>query len=434
MGAIVQPADTLSVDQRESQQLQRLRTLVAALLESNGFYSPKLRKAGISSADDLVDLAAYRRLSFTTREELSADQQAHPPYGTNLTFPVEDYIRIHQTSGTMGQPLRWLDNGGELVLVGGNAGHRSTGRPASVWAIGCSSRFLLVPLSDSGVRWRVPGRSAASPFPGGGMSTEQPLHSIIDNGATVLVCTPTYALHLAEVASANGLDLGASAVRTTIHAGEPGTSLPATKRRIEEAWGARCFDHAGATEVGAWGYECEVQDGLHLNENEFMIEVIDPETGGNSEDGELVITNLGRTGSPVLRYRTGDRIKLAASQACGCGRSLRRIEGGVMGRLDDALIVRGLVFFPSAIENIVREFDAITEFAVDVYRRGSMDEVRIQIEADGEPPRQIESAISNALQLKLGLRMQVTAVSPGSLPRFELKSRRVTDHRVTDNP
>ncbi len=433
MGAIVQPADTLSVDQRESQQLQRLRTLVAALLESNGFYSPKLRKAGISSADDLVDLAAYRRLSFTTREELSADQQAHPPYGTNLTFPVEDYIRIHQTSGTMGQPLRWLD----------------TEESWSWWAECWSSVYRAAGV---GVGDRVFFAFSFGPFigfwsalegaraigcltiSGGGMSTEQRLHSIIDNGATVLVCTPTYALHLAEVASANGLDLGASAVRTTIHAGEPGTSLPATKRRIEEAWGARCFDHAGATEVGAWGYECEVQDGLHLNENEFMIEVIDPETGGNSEDGELVITNLGRTGSPVLRYRTGDRIKLAASQACGCGRSLRRIEGGVMGRLDDALIVRGLVFFPSAIENIVREFDAITEFAVDVYRRGSMDEVRIQIEADGEPPRQIESAISNALQLKLGLRMQVTAVSPGSLPRFELKSRRVTDHRVTDNP
>ena len=433
MGAIVQPADTLSVDQRESQQLQRLRTLVAALLESNGFYSPKLRKAGISSADDLVDLAAYRRLSFTTREELSADQQAHPPYGTNLTFPVEDYIRIHQTSGTMGQPLRWLD----------------TEESWSWWAECWSSVYRAAGV---GVGDRVFFAFSFGPFigfwsalegaraigcltiSGGGMSTEQRLHSIIDNGATVLVCTPTYALHLAEVASANGLDLGASAVRTTIHAGEPGASLPATKRRIKEAWGARCFDHAGATEVGAWGYECDVQDGLHLNENEFMIEVIDPETGGNTEDGELVITNLGRTGSPVLRYRTGDRIKLAASQACGCGRSLRRIEGGVMGRLDDALIVRGLVFFPSAIENIVREFDAITEFAVDVYRRGSMDEVRIQIEADGEPPRQIESAISNALQLKLGLRMQVTAVSPGSLPRFELKSRRVTDHRVTDNP
>ena len=433
MGAIVQPGDTLSVDQRESQQLQRLRTLAAALLERNEFYGPRLRKAGICSADDLVDLAAYRHLSFTTREELSADQQAHPPYGTNLTFPVEDYIRIHQTSGTMGQPLRWLDT------------EESWSWWAECWSsvyraagVGAGDRvffaFSFGPFIGFWSALEGARAIGSLTISGGGMSTEQRLHSIIDNGATVLVCTPTYAMHLAEVASANELDLGASAVRTTIHAGEPGASLPATKRRIEEAWGARCFDHAGATEVGAWGYECDVQDGLHLNENEFMIEVIDPETGGNTDDGELVITNLGRTGSPVLRYRTGDRIKLAASQACGCGRSLRRTEGGVMGRLDDALIVRGLVFFPSAIENIVREFDAITEFSVDVYRRGSMDEVRIQIEADGEPPRQIESAISNALQLKLGLRMQVTAVSPGSLPRFELKSRRVTDHRVTENP
>ncbi len=432
MGAVVPPGDTLSVDQRERQQLQRLRMLAAALLESNEFYGPRLSNAGIRSADDLVDLAAYRRLPFTTREELSVDQQGHPPYGTNLTYSVEDYIRIHQTSGTMGQPLRWLDTEESWSWwaecwssVYRSAGVGSEDRVFFAFSFGPFIGFWSA-LEGA----RAIGCLAIS---GGGMSTEQRLHSIIDNGATVLVCTPTYALHLAEVAVANGLDLRASAVSTTIHAGEPGASLPATKRRIEEAWGARCFDHAGATEVGAWGYECDVQDGLHLNENEFVIEVIDPDTGDDTDDGELVITNLGRTGSPVLRYRTGDRIKLASSRACGCGRSLRRTEGGVMGRLDDSLIVRGLVFFPSAIENVVREFEAITEFAVDVYRRGSMDEVRIQIEAAGEPPRQIESAISNALQLKLGLRMQVTAVSPGSLPRFELKSRRVTDHRVTEH-
>ena len=428
---MIQPSDCLPAGQRESQQLQRLRSMVAVLLETNEFYGHKLRQAGISSADDLKDLAAYRDLPFTTREELSADQQAHPPFGTNLTFPTTAYLRIHQTSGTMGQPLRWLDTQESWSWWADcwSAVYRAAGVGSGERIFFAFSFGPFIGFWSALEGARAMGCLAIS---GGGMSTEQRLNSIVDNGATVLVCTPTYALHLAEVAATTGLELAASTVSTTIHAGEPGASLPATKRRIEEAWGARCFDHAGATEVGAWGYQCDLQDGLHLNENEFMIEVIDPDTGDHTDDGELVITNLGRTGSPVLRYRTGDRIKLAP-QPCACGRTLVRAEGGVMGRIDDALIVRGLVFFPSAIENTVREFDAVTEFAVDVYRRGSMDEVRIQIEANGEPPRQIEAAVAKALQLKLGLRMQVTTVQAGSLPRFELKSRRVTDHRVAEH-
>lgn len=431
MGSVIRPCDSLPADQRESLQLQRLRSMVAALLESNEFYGHKLRNAGISDANDLKDLAAYRELPFTTRGELSGDQQAHPPYGTNLTYPATDYVRIHQTSGTMGQPLRWLDTQESWSWWADcwSAVYRAAGVGAGERIFFAFSFGPFIGFWSALEGARAMGCLAIS---GGGMSTEQRLQSIVDNGATVLVCTPTYALHLAEVARATGLDLAALTVSTTIHAGEPGASLPATKRRIEEAWGARCFDHAGATEVGAWGYECDSQDGLHLNENEFMIEVIDPDTGEHTDDGELVITNLGRTGSPVLRYRTGDRLRLAP-QACTCGRTLSRAEGGVMGRMDDALIVRGLVFFPSAIENIVRDFDAVTEFAVDVYRRGSMDEVRVQIEAEGEPPRQIETAVTKALQLKLGLRMQVTTVQPGSLPRFELKSRRVTDHRVAEH-
>ena len=248
MGAVVPPGDTLSVDQRERQQLQRLRMLAAALLESNEFYGPRLSNAGIRSADDLVDLAAYRRLPFTTREELSVDQQGHPPYGTNLTYSVEDYIRIHQTSGTMGQPLRWLDTEESWSWwaecwssVYRSAGVGSEDRVFFAFSFGPFIGFWSA-LEGA----RAIGCLAIS---GGGMSTEQRLHSIIDNGATVLVCTPTYALHLAEVAVANGLDLRASAVSTTIHAGEPGASLPCYETSHRRGLGCplfrSCWRHRG---------------------------------------------------------------------------------------------------------------------------------------------------------------------------------------------
>lgn len=263
---------------------------------------------------------------------------------------------------------------------------------------------------------------------GGSMSSIQRLQAIQDHRITVLICTPTYALHLAEVAEAEGIDIASGSVQTTIHAGEPGAGLPATRRRIEQAWGARCYDHAGATEVGAWGFECAFRDGMHINESEFICEVIDPDTGEQAREGELVLTNLGRAGMPVIRYRTGDRVKLHAG-ICDCGSSFSRLEGGVIGRIDDALIIRGVNFYPSAIENIVRGFPEVTEFAVDIYRQREMDDMKIRIELNGGEPGTISDAIGREVRHILGIRASVQTVPHNTLPRFELKARRFTDHR-----
>ena len=225
-----------------------------------------------------------------------------------------------------------------------------------------------------------------------------------------------------------GVDIANSSIHTTIHAGEPGASLPATKRRIETAWGARCYDHIGATEVGAWGFECQAQAGVHMNEGEFICEVIDPATGEPAEEGELVITNLGRIGMPVVRYRTGDRVKLQTSP-CECGRTFLRLEGGVVGRTDDVLIVRGINIFPSAIENLVRSFPESGEFAVDVYRRHELDEIEIRLEINGADPSALSSAVIQKIRNTFGLRAHVKPVPYGTLPRFDLKSKRFTDHR-----
>jgi phenylacetate-CoA ligase len=242
------------------------------------------------------------------------------------------------------------------------------------------------------------------------------------------VCTPTYALHLAEVAEEAGVDIAGSAIRTTIHAGEPGAGLPATRQRIETAWGGRCLDHAGATELGAWGFECEGQTGLHMNEGEFIFDVIDPDSGRPSDEGELVVTNLGRVGMPVIRYRTGDAVKLETS-LCECGRSYWRLDGGVKGRTDDVLVIRGINIYPSAIENLVRRFPEVGEFAADVYRRHELDEMEIRVEVTGAEPTAVAGAVATELRNVLGLRVRVEPVANGTLPRFDLKARRFTDRR-----
>ena len=221
----------------------------------------------------------------------------------------------------------------------------------------------------------------------------------------------------------------ASSVNMTIHAGEPGASLPTTRKRIEDAWGARCFDHVGATEVGAWGFECQQQSGIHINEGEFIAEVIDPATLEPATEGELVITNLGRQGMPVVRYRTGDRVRWDPTP-CDCGRTFARLDGGVVGRVDDVMIIRGVNIFPSAIENIVRGVPGDRRVrrrrvsAPGAGRHGDPDRGRSRATR-----RRRWSRCRGRSATPSGLRAAVNAEPFGSLPRFDLKARRVTDHR-----
>jgi phenylacetate-CoA ligase len=408
-------------------QLKKLQLILEPVLKSNAFYRRKLGQAGIRRPEDVASFDDYRKLPFTTKEDLSTDQISHPPYGTNLSFPRDRYIRIHQTSGTKGEPLRWLDTAESWQWW------------ARCWATvytaaGVTSRdriffaFSFGPFIGFWSAYEGAQLFGALSIPGGGMSSHQRAKAIVVNDISVLVCTPTYALHLAEVAAEAGINIADSNVRITIHAGEPGASLPGTKSRIETAWGARCYDHAGATEVGAWGFECQTQTGVHLNEGEFLCEVIDPSSGEAAEEGELVITNLGRAGMPVIRYRTGDRVKLDRTP-CACGRAFRLLEGGVIGRIDDVLIVRGVNVFPSAIENIVRRFPEVGEFAVNVNRRHELDEMEIQLEVNGADPETVAGAVARDVRDGLGLRVDVKVVPYGTLPRFDLKARRFTDNR-----
>ena len=413
----------------EAHQLARFRELLAMLLAHNPFYGPRLRAAGIASPDAVATLADLPRLPFTRKHELVADQDAHPPYGTNLSFPLAAYTRLHQTSGTTGRPLRLLDTSASWDWW-----LRCWGRVYRGAGVGPDDRifcaFSFGPFIGFWTAFEAGQKLGALVIAGGGQTSEQRLQMILDNEATVLVCTPTYALRLAEVAREQGIDVSRSSVRATIHAGEPGASIPSTKARIEELWGAKCYDHAGATEVGAFGFECQAQPGgIHVNEAEFIVEVLDPQTQQPTDDGELVITNLGRPGAPVLRYRTGDHVKLQPGP-CPCGRTFRRFEGGLLGRVDDMLTVRGVNVFPSAIENLVRRHAAVDEFAVEVYQERSMDEMELQVEVTGEAPETVCEAVAREVWVALGFRPRVRHVPAGTLPRFELKARRLRDRRT----
>ena len=420
-----QATETMSRERLAVLQIEKLQTMLAELWGRNAFYTDKLKKAGVGP-DEVRSLSDLSRLPLTTKHELTADQAAHPPFGTNLTYPPEAYIRYHQTSGTTGAPLRVLDTeeswdwwGRCWGYVLSGAGLTAADRLFSAFSFG---PFIGFWSAVEGAR-----KIGAMMIPGGGRDSPQRLELMRESGATALCCTPTYALRLAEVARENNFDLHALQVRATIHAGEPGANVPATKRRIEESWGAKCYDHAGASEVGAHSFECEAQPGgIHIIESEFIVEVLDPATGQAVEPGargELVITNLGRLGFPILRYRTGDVVQVN-TDPCVCGRTFARFQGGLLGRADDMITVRGVNVFPSAVENIIRRFREVDEFRVTVHTVRHMDEMDVEVELVEDADPNTVAAIGQAIDTMLAFRPNVRLVPRGTLPRFELKAKR----------
>lgn len=417
--------ETASRETIVAHQLSRLHDGLARIFPYNRFYHEKLAPGGgtLPAIETLADLS---RLPFTNKRELIADQATYPPYGSNLTYPLSDYVRLHQTSGTTGSPLKILDTQAswDWWAECWTAIYRAAGvtRDDIVFLAFSFGPFIGFWSGYEGAK-----RLGALTVPGGGMDSVQRLRAMQDVGATVLVCTPSYALRLAEVAQEHGMDTRNLMVRVTVHAGEPGASIPATRERIERAWGARTYDHAGMTEMGAFGFACSQQNGVHVNEGEFIAEILDPlhqQPVAEGEVGELVLTNLGRWGSPAIRYRTGDVVR-HGGYGCGCGRSFLLLPGGVLGRADDMLIVRGVNVYPSALADVLHRFPDVAEYRIIVTKDGAMDEIAIEAEC----PPSVTSHIQQELHVALNLRILVEAVPKDTLPRFELKARRVEDRR-----
>lgn len=410
-------------------QLSALRGLLAAVAQGNSFYRPMLQQAGLARGPaDLEDFC--RNMPLTTKEMLVQDQRVYPPYGTNLTYPLSAYSRLHQTSATSGAPLRWLDTPDSWQWMLDN--WKIVYAAAGVTTHDCVyCAFSFGPFLGFWTAFEAACQLGCRSIPGGGMTSLGRLEAMRDHRADVLLCTPTYALRLAEVAAAEHFDLAALRVRTIIVAGEPGGSVPAVRERIQRSWPqAAVFDHHGMTEVGPVSFQCPEQPGtLLVIDSSYLAEIIHPQSGRPvppGEVGELVLTTLGRLGSPLLRYRTGDLVREDTRVAPTYGRHELALRGGILGRTDEMLSIRGMNVYPGAVEEVLLATPQVAEYQVELRRRGAMSELQVRVEVapgDGDPP-----AICRQLELRLrsvlNLRVPVTACPPGSLPRFDMKARR----------
>ena len=403
-------------------KLERLRALLQEILPHNAFYAAKLARVGTAGLESLDVLAEW---PFTFKEEL-VEAAGHEGLPGNLTWPVDRYVRFHQTSGTRGRPLPIFDTAADWAwwmecwrVILDRAGLVANDRVLVASSFGPYAGFWS--CFDAVVA------AGCLAIPAGGMSSLGRLQLARSLAATVLVATPSYALHLAEVAEEHKIDLAATPVRLVVVVGEPGGSIPSTRARIAERWGANVFDHAGATEVGPCGVGDPGGGGLDVIEPFFHAEFLTLDTArpaGPGELSELVLTTLGRSGSPVIRYRTGDVVRPTWAEASGC--PWVRLEGGILGRADDMLVVRGVNIFPGAIDDIVRSFPEVIEHRLTVSTQGSLDVLSLEIEDRLEEP----GRVANELKLRLGLKVEVSIVPIGSLPRFEGKGRRLIDRRA----
>jgi phenylacetate-CoA ligase len=404
----------------EALQLDKLNRLMAAVLADNSFYQHKL--SGCPS--QLESLKQLVELPQTTKEELQPPA-GEEPFATNRTYPLDRYVRCHQTSGTRGRPLvvldtaddwQWWIDAWQYVLDAAQVAPHDRVLLA----------FSFGPFIGFWSAFDALTARGALVIPGGGLSSLARLEMMRFSGVTTLLCTPTYALRLAEVASENKINLSRLPVEKIIVAGEPGGSVPATRARLEAAWQARVVDHGGATEIGPWGFADAGGQGLHVSESHFIAEFISIESGHPAQEGELshlVLTTLGRTGAPVIRYRTGDVVR-PGWPTSGKSRFVL-LEGGILGRADDMVIVRGMNVYPTAIEQILHSFPEIVEYRVTVRRCGQLDELMVEVEDHLQQP----ARIADELRLKLGLKIEVHCVPAMSLPRFEGKGRRFVDER-----
>ncbi len=416
-------------------QARRLREQVTHAARHSPFYRRLLRSARVEPAT-IRTLDDLGRLPFTTKEDLRDNQQQRPPWGDVLAVPFADVVRVHLTSATTGRPLAFLDTAEDWYGF-----YHSYAR--SLHAFGVRRTDMVMAAFSYGPwigYWS--GFYAAQDlgclvYPVGGLSTEQRLDALLTYPITVLGCTPSYALFLAEAAARKGIDLAKDTkLKITWHTGEPGASIPATRAKIEAAFGGRAYDLPGLTEIAAWGFECEARTGLtHVHEDYVYPEVLDEQgrTVKPGERGELVFTSLYRKAMPLLRYRTRDVVQLA-DRRCPCGRTLVAFEGGVLARVDDMKKVRGIIVYPRRIEELVRPHRDVDEFQIVFRRVDGLDDILIRLDpspalAHDERAR-LSTALARDLQLGLGIRVSVEVGEPGCLPRWDHKARRVKDERT----
>ena len=422
----------------ERWQLDQLNILLSRILDPNTFYREKFKVGSLP----VKSLEHWRKFPTTSKSELSqkANSQGLAPH---LTFPLDHYTRFHRTSGSTGKPLIILDTPEDWVAW--IDAWQSVLDAASIKARDVVfMAFSFGPFIGFWTAQDACLQRGCRVVPGGGLSTVARIDLILDSGATVLFSTPSYALHLAQTAKSKGIDPRQLGIRKLVVAGEPGGSIPSIRQRLQDEFNTQVTDHAGATEVGPWGFGTTDGSSLAINEQHFIAEFepIDVANGSfysateiasETASGkviplcELILTNLNRSGAPALRYRTGDVVRPALSKVSQADDTIANtvLLGGILGRSDQMMTIRGVNIFPSAIDAIVRSFAEIGEYRLIATKNGTRDEVTIQIEDSlHEPQRLVDKLDTN-----LGLRIEVTEVPAGTFESFSDKSKRFIDHR-----
>jgi len=414
----------------EAKQLKKLQGLIKELLKGNDFYRSRLQAAGID--ERIESLAEFSRLmSFTSKMDLVWDREEFAPYGSNLTYPQSRYSRFCQSSGTTRGPLPSLDTAESwsAMLDCWDCVYKAAKVETSEVVF---FAFSFGPFLGFWTAFESATRRGNLSIPGGGLSSKARLQAMVAHNADVLCCTPTYALRLGEVFAEHENDeISSYRLKKIIVAGEPGGSIAAVRERLSDLWkGAAIFDHHGMTEVGPVTFEnTDKPLSLCVIEDAYYVEVIDRETHQEvapGEQGELVITTLTRKACPLLRYRTGDLVEKAFLSDPAGGEPTFCLEGGILGRVDEMVVIRGVNIYPTAVEKIIRGFSEVVEFQVVQTTRQSMAELEVTLEAkdaagkNGDLAERVARELADAFTLRIPVRL----VEPGSLPRYEFKSKR----------
>lgn len=424
--------ETLPREKLEALQLQRFKERMQYVYDRSPMYQRKYDEAGIKPSD-IGSLDDIQQVPFTIKEELRETQAQNPPWGDFICVPPEEGVRVFQTTGTTGIPVKALLNKRDWTV------HFYEQFMHFMYGYGIkTSDILFVPFGYSlYIAWwgfqAALEQEGVMIVPGGAQSSQDRVKNIFEWNATVVCGTPTYLLYLGDTALNMGQPLKESAVRIVVAAGEPGANVPSTKKALEDLWGAKCYDDIGSTEISNFGFECVAQKGTHVVESMFYAECLDPDTlkpVQPGEVGELVLTNLCTESMPLIRYRMKDLVRFN-KETCECGRTFLRLDGGVLGRSDDMFQFGGVNIFPSGIENFIREVPEFSnEYQLVVPRAGSGKHLKIRVEpaTPDISSERMESAVKKFIEFvkyRITITPDVEIVETGKLPRFELKAKRV---------
>lgn len=429
--------ETLPREKLRALQLKKFKRIFAWTYKNSRFHRKLYDAAGIKP-EDIQKFEDIRRVPKVEKSMMRDVQRKDPfPYGDALCVPLEEVSEFRQTSGTTGQPIyqadtwqdwEWWMECWSYILW--SQGYRPSDRVFFPFGYNIFVAFWAGHYAAEKLGCEV--------VPGGVLDTQARILKIQELKATAMMATPTYILGMADTArSKMNIDPTRLGIKRITCAGEPGASIPSTKQRMEAAWNAKVFDHAGATEIGAWSYEClEQPGGMHVNEAMFLVEIEDMETGELIEEpgrrGKMVITAFDRQAQPCVRFDSKDVIEWDPEQ-CPCGRSFRLIKGGVLGRADDITKVKGVLLSPAAIEEVVRGVKGLSdEYEVIVDRLGDIDRIKLKVEllpGAEEQTNQIEGVLKDQLRLKTNLGYRIEFYDYGQLPRYEVKAKRFKDLR-----